>query len=52
MLKEIRIKNLYGKPFKRDWLAKIVFPHTSPSNFRRPPQSLLLRHTAENLQVT
>ena len=28
------------------------FSRTNPSNFRRPLQSLLLRYTAENLQVT
>ena len=31
---------------------KLFFQHTNRSNFRRPLQSLLLRYTAENLQVT
>ena len=35
----------------RDWVARVVFPIQS-FNFRRPLQSLLLRYTAENLQVT
>ena len=33
-------KDLYGKPFKRDWVAKSV-----PCNFYWPLQSLLLRFT-------
>ena len=42
-------RDLYGKPFKHDWVAiKSCFSHTNPSNFRR----LLLRYTAENSQVT
>ena len=36
-------KDLYGKPFKRDLLAKVVFLITNPSYFRRPLQSLLLK---------
>ena len=35
--------------------GKSCFSHTNPSNFRRPLQSLLLKHNvkggAENLQV-
>ena len=38
-------KDLHGKTFKHDSVAY-------PSNFRRPLQSLLLRHTAENLEIT
>ena len=34
-----------GKPFKRDWEARIVFPQDY--NFRRPLHPLLLRYTAE-----
>ena len=34
-------KDLYGKPCKRDWVAKVVFLIHS-----------LLRYTAENYQVT
>ena len=35
------------------WLdGKIFFSHASASNFRRPLQSLVLRYTAENSQVT
>ena len=46
-------RDLYGKPFKHDWVAiKSGFSHTDPSNFRRLMQSLLLRYAAENLQVT
>ena len=45
-------KDLYGKPRKRDWVARVVFFFINPSNFRRPLQSLLLRYTAENSQVT
>ena len=46
-------RDLYGKPFKHDWVAiKSGFSHTDPSNFRRLMQSLLLRYTAENSQVT
>ena len=45
-------KGSFVKPIKRDWVARVVFPHSNPSNFRRPLQSLLLRYTAENLQVT
>ena len=40
-------KDLYGKPFKRDWVAKGLFSHTNPSNFRRPLQSLLVRYAVE-----
>ena len=29
-----------------------LFSHTNPSDFRQPLQSLLLRYTVENLQVT
>ena len=36
-------KDLYGKPVKRDLLAKVVFLITNPSYFRRPLQSLLLK---------
>ena len=43
-------KDLYGKSFKRDWMASFS-SLTNPSNFRRPLQSLLLRYTAENVQV-
>ena len=46
-------KDLYGKPCKRDWIhGKSGFSHTNASNFWRPLQSLLLRYTAENAQVT
>ena len=31
---------------------KSCFSHTNASNFRRPLQSLLLRYTAENAQVS
>ena len=42
-------RDLYGKPFKHDWVAiKSCFSDTNLSNFRR----LLLRYTAENSQVT
>ena len=34
-----------GKPFKREWVARIVFPQYS--NFRRQLHPLLLRYTAE-----
>ena len=36
---------------RTEW-QKFFFPHTNASNFRRPLQSLLLRYTAENSQVT
>ena len=60
MLKEIfhdslKIRNLQGFARKtiQAWLGgKSCFSPTNPSNFRRPLQSLLLRYTAENLQVT
>ena len=52
MRKENIYKDLYGKPCKRDWMAKVVFSHTNASNFRRPLQLLLLRYTAENSNVT
>ena len=60
MLKEIFreiYKDLYRKPLKSDWVAKVVFlMHTSPSNFRQLLQSLyfwdITYYTAENLQVT
>ena len=45
-------KDLYGKPCKRDWVAKVVFLIQNASNFRWPLQSLLLRYMAENSQVT
>ena len=46
-------RDLYGKPFKHDWVAiKSGFSHTDPSNFRRLMKLLLLRYTAENSQVT
>ena len=45
-------KDLYGKPCKRDWVAKVVFPRTNASNLRRSLQSLLPRYTAENSHVT
>ena len=35
-----------------DRVAKVVFLTLNPSNFRRPLQSLLLKYTAGNLQVT
>ena len=38
---------MYGKPFKCE-----CFSHTNPSNTPRLLQSLLLRCTPENLQVT
>ena len=40
----------YGKR-KRDWMAKVVFFDKNASNFRRPLQSLLLKHMDENSQV-
>ena len=43
-------KGSFVKPIKRG--GKSCFSHSNPSNFRRPLQSLLLRYTAENLQVT
>ena len=39
-------KDFYAKPLKHDWVT-----HANPSNSRRPFQSLLIRCTAENLQV-
>ena len=48
-------RNLVGsvwKPLKHDWVTKVFFSHTNPSNFQRPLQSLLLTYVAENLQVT
>ena len=50
---EVYTEDLFGKPYKRDWMAKVVFliPWNA-SNFRRPLQSLLLRYTAENALVT
>ena len=35
------------------WLdGKSCFPHANASNFQQPLQSLLLRYTAENAQVS
>ena len=34
-----------GKPFQREWVARIVFPQYS--NFRRQLHPLLLRYTTE-----
>ena len=51
--KNFRIyKDLYGKPCKRDWVAKVVFLIKMLLNFRLPLQSPLLRYTAENSQVS
>ena len=36
----------------RSQVSSVAFTHTKASNFRRPLQSLLLRYTAENSQVT
>ena len=59
MLKEIFYDSLKISKFTRIWKTiqawlgvKSCFSHTNPSNFRRPLQSLLLRYTAENWQVT
>ena len=59
MLKEIFHDSLKISKFTRismenhsSMTGKIFFSRTNPSNFRRPLQSLLLRYTAENLQVT
>ena len=41
------------KPLNRDLQGgKNCFYHTNPRNFQRPLPSLILRYTAENLQVT
>ena len=45
-------KDFYEKPLKCDWVARVVFFQTNPSNFRLPLQSLLLRYAPENLQAT
>ena len=45
-------KDLYGKPCKRDWVAKVVFLIQNASNLRWPLQLLLLKYKAENAQVT
>ena len=45
-------EDLYGKPFKPNWVAAVVFLNSNPSNFRRLLQMLFLRYTAGNLQVT
>ena len=56
-MKVLKISKLQGfvwKTMPADWMAKVVTTHTNhnASNFRRPLQSLLLRYTAENAQVT
>ena len=50
MLKEIFYDNLnfllnftrglYGKPLKRNWVVRVVFPIGNPSDFRQPLRSL------------
>ena len=57
MLKEIFHGSLKVAKFTRICMENHsnvtgCFSHTNPSNFRGPLQSLLLRYTAENLQVT
>ena len=52
VLKFRNYKDLYGKPYKRDGMAKVVYRIQNASNFRRPLHSLLLRYTAETSQVT
>ena len=42
---------LYEKPLKRDWVARVIFL-TNPANFRQPLQSLLFRYTTQHLQMT
>ena len=45
-------KNLYGKPFKGDWVAKVVFLIQILLIFGvRCMQSLLLKYTAINLEI-
>ena len=54
-MKVLKISKLQGfvwKTMQASLDGKSCFSHTSASNFRRPLQSLLLRHTAENSQVT
>ena len=60
MLKEIFLDSLKILKFTticmetiQAWLGgQSCFSHTNPSNFQQPLQSLLLRYTADNLQVT
>ena len=52
VLKFRNYKDFHGKPCKRDWMAKVVFLIQMLPTFGRPLQSLLLRYTAENSQVT
>ena len=40
------------KLVKRDWVARVIFLRTNPSDFPRPLRSLFLVYMAENLQVT
>ena len=54
-MKVLKISKLQGfvwKTMQARLDGKSCFSHTSASNFRRLLQSLLLRHTAENSQVT
>ena len=44
-------KDLYGKPFPRDWVARVVFPIQILIFGSHWDRSLLLIYTAENLQL-
>ena len=44
-------KGLYGKPLKRDWVARVVFPIQILIFGSHWDRSLLLIYTAENLQL-
>ena len=52
MLKEIFQDSFVWKTIQACRVAKVVFLIQIFFNFRPPLQSLLLRYTAENLQVT
>ena len=52
MLKEIFYDSLKISILTRVCMENHSSVTTNPSNFQRPLRSLLLRYTAENLQVT
>ena len=52
VLKISKVQGFVWKTMQAGLDSKSCFSHTNASNFRRPLQSLLLRYTAENSQVT
>ena len=52
VLKISKLQGFVWKTMRARLDGRSCFSHTNASNFRRPLQSLLLRYTAENAQVS